>query len=544
MTLPAPVLAPQDSSPPAVRLGSHQIATIDAITQRPFCGVWLPMGGGKTVSTLLALQRLRPAGHTLVIAPLTIARSIWLDEIEKWSMPVRTKSLIVDENDRRLTARKRLKLFQQVFTDPPTMYFINQELLTRPPRRDCTVCHGEPPRHIPVCTACQTGLVDQMPLHRDETGKLVRIWPFQTVIVDEAQAFKSHSSQRFKALASVRPAITRMIQLSGTPAPNGLHDLWSQVYLLDQGEALGRTITEFRKRWFIPKLIPGQTIPGSWEPMPHAEKEIHQAISHLVMSAENTDLQLPEIQVIDRTVRLPVPIMRAYQNFKEDLALTLINEKMNEEDIRQVIAANKAVLQAKLMQFASGTLYTSDPDDPSTHGEYRVIHDQKIQMAEYLIRNTSSPVLLAYHFISDRIELMKHFHKTNVAVEVFDGSRQMLQRWNARKIPVMLIHPASAGHGLNLQHGGSTLIWYTLPFSLEHYLQTNKRLHRPGQKDPVTIYRLISHGTHDEHMPRILTDKQATQDALIEAVSHEKALFEELEMPRKLRESAKPTRWT
>lgn len=640
-------------------LQPHQQQIHDFVVDRPFAGAWVNIGGGKTLSTLSVLQTVRPAGHILVIAPIAIARSTWLDEIDQWRFPIRTKSLIVDENDRQLSKDKRLARFQEVFTDPPTMYFVNQELLTQAPQpvrlltpvpvppgaaaasamssadandvlrllrvrgsltgdelvddyRDlfsddpnaavpsrtrakalikelvdaglvvrgshpCRSCGGD------GCAECQFGLIDQMPVQR-VNGHDTVVWPFQTVIIDESQGFKSHSSERFKALARMRPAITRLIQLTGTPSPNGLHDLWSQIYLLDQGEALGRNITEFRKRWFDPKMVFGTTIPSKWVPKPNAEKEIYQAISHLVMSAENTTIKLPPVSVQDVNVTLPPDLLDAYKDFRKSLVLDIVDEAAarqagaayddwlkNSQDadaqgiraelsrlsgaahdsayqrfkadlidgfvtspsaqvVSTVVAENQAVLTSKLMQFGSGTLYTADPDVPATKGRYQVIHDKKLEMAEYLVRNNGGgPVLIAYHFRSDREQLLARFRKARIDAQAFDKSRAMVRRWNDRKIPVMLLHPASAGHGLNLQRGGSTMIWYTLTHNLEHYLQTNGRLHRPGQLDPVVIYRLITRGTQDERIPSVLAGKEAVQDDLLEALSGELVLLAALE---------------
>ncbi|MDL5199620.1 DEAD/DEAH box helicase [Streptomyces sp. ALI-76-A] len=527
---------------------------------------------------------------------MAIARSTWIDEIEKWGFPIRTKSLIVDENDRKLPKAKRLQRFQEVFTDPPTMYFINQELLTQPSQEtklitpvpgavpaptvspeamamlgllqtrgplgrdelideyralvagntnnrvptkakirawiqellkpalvtweayDCRTCSGA------GCAQCRFGLVDQMPV-QSINGQNTIIWPFQTVIIDESQGFKAHDSQRFLALATVRPAMNRLIELTGTPAPNGLHDLWSQIYLLDQGQALGQNITEFRNRWFVPKIVPGTNTPAKWIPTVNAEAEIHGAIAHLVMSAQNTTLVLPSLTIQDANVTLPPDLLQAYKDFKRDLVLDIVQTYTDDDgkltqSVESIVAANQAVLTSKLMQFASGTLYTADPDDPTTKGRYEVIHDKKIEMTEYLVRNNGSePVLIAYHFKSDKEQLLTRLRKAGTDAQAFDGSRDMIRRWNAKQIPVMLLHPAAAGHGLNLQHGGSTMIWYTLPFSLEHYMQTNGRLHRPGQTKPVTIHRLIAKGTQDERMPSVLAGKQQVQDDLIEAVS-------------------------
>ncbi|MUU73441.1 DEAD/DEAH box helicase [Pseudarthrobacter sp. GA104] len=605
-------IAPRQQSPGPIVLKPYQQQIHDFLVRKPYAGAWLGVGAGKTLSTLSVLQKVRPIGHILVVAPVAIARSTWLDEIDKWGFPIRTKSLIVNENDKKLPKAKRLERFREVFSDPPTMYFVNQELLTQPsqgvkliepvpgaaaspalgqvspPARDvfgslmasgpvsqeelvesyraavissghaapaksrigswiqelakaglvtreqhdCRSCQGE------GCKECRFGLVDQMPI-QNINGQDTLIWPFQTVIIDESQGFKSHSSERFKALKIVRPAITRLIELTGTPSPNGLHDLWSQIYLLDQGEALGKNITEFRSRWFIPKMVPGTTTPSKWIPNPNAEAEIHGSIKHLVMSAQNTNLNLPGLTIQNENVTLPPDLMQAYKEFKRDLVLDVVKSYIDEngkltQSIESIVAENQAVLTSKLMQFASGTLYTADPDDPSTKGQYEVIHDKKIEMVEYVVRNSGGdPVLIAYHFRSDLEQLLLRFKKSGIDAQAFDGSREMVRRWNDKRIPVMLLHPAAAGHGLNLQDGGSTMIWYTLPFSLEHYLQTNGRLYRTGQTKPVTIHRLIAKGTQDERMPGVLADKQQIQDDLIEAVSGEDrilaALAEEIQ---------------
>ncbi|MGW2986436.1 helicase-related protein [Streptomyces goshikiensis] len=579
-----------------ISLMPHQQQMHDFLVDRPFAGAWLGIGDGKTLTTLSVLQTIRPTGHILVIAPVAIARSTWIDEIEKWGFPIRTKSLIVDETDRKLSKAKRLERFREVATDPPTMYFISQELLTQPSQetnlltpvpgavpaptispeatailgllqtrgplgRDEVIDEyralvaGNANKRVPAkakihawvqellkstlvtwrayecracsgagCAQCRFGLVDQLPV-QNINGHNTIIWPFPTVIVEESQGFKSHDSQRFLALATVRPAMNRLIELTGSPAPNGLLDLWSQVYLLDQGQTLGQNITAYRSRWFTPKMVPGTTTPAKWIPKANAEAEIHEAISHLVMSSQNTSLQLPALSIQDVNVTLPPDLFQAYKDFKRDLVLDIVQTYTDDDgkltqSVESIVAANQAELTSKLMQFASGTLYTADPDDPTTKGRYEVIHDKKIEMTEYLVRNNGGePVLIAYHFKSDKEQLLMRFRKAGIDAQAFDGSRDMVRRWNTKQIPVMLLHPAAAGHGLNLQHGGSTMIWYTLPFSLEHYMQTNGRLFRTGQTKPVTIHRLIAKGTQDERMPSVLADKQRVQDDLIKAVS-------------------------
>lgn len=478
-------------SPPA--LLPHQALIKQYIIDHPHCGIFLGVGGGKTYTVLQALASIRPSGHILVIAPVNIARSTWVDEIEKWNIPIRTRSLIVNDNDKKLSRAKRLQRYAEVFTDPPTMYFINQELVK--------------------------DLVDNMPVV-DTGGNKVFQWPFPTVIVDESQGVKNPSSQRFHALRQARPAIIRLIELTGTPTPNGLLDLWAQVYLLDQGLALGETITAYTNRYFLPTKFANNR-PIEWEPREGATEEIYARVAHLVMSTENTSITLPKATIEDVNISMTKDELEAYRDFKRDLVLDLAAENPGEPLIT-VVAKNQAVLTNKLVQFAAGTMYTDD------NHNYRVIHDHKIQMTDYLIRNTDGPVIVTYMFRSDRAELIRKLSAMGHDVRPFDGSRAMVKEWNRGKVPVMLLHPASAGHGLNFQDGGNTLIWYTVPYSLEHYIQTNGRLDRMGQKKPVTIYRLITKGTHDMRLPVNLEKKHLVQEGLISAVHVDAAQVTEL----------------
>lgn len=497
-------------SPPALR--PHQQIVHDFMVSRPFCAAWLGVGSGKTLTTLTALNTLRPYGHILVIAPPAIARSTWIDEITKWGFPIRTRSLLVDEDDKKLTARKRIELYRSIAHEPPTMYFISQDMLSRPPRSDCDTCHGDPQD---VCTVCQTGFIDQLPRERINGCDTIT-WPFPTVIIDEAQGFKNHASRRFKALKTVRPAITRLIELTGTPTPNGMMDLWSQMYLLDEGQALGKNITAYRRRWFIPEGKPGGGIPVKWKLAPGSEHEIYQAVTPLVISAENTQLNFPSLTFHDVHVSLDADVKKSYHEFKRELVLDISRPYLDENgtlthQLETIVADNQAVLQSKLRQFASGTLYIS------TDGklEYEVIHDKKLQALETIMDMSTSPVLVAYDFRSDLKEILARFPYARA----FNGSRSMVHQWDRGEIPMMLIHPASAGKGMNFQYGGHTLVWYSLPFSLEHYEQTNGRLYRSGQKFPVTIYRLMTDNTIDMRLPHVLRTKKRVQDSLVNAAS-------------------------
>lgn len=461
----------------------HQALIKQYIIDHPHCGIFLGVGGGKTYSILQSLAAIRPAGHILVVAPLNITRSTWPDEIEKWKFPLRTKSLIVNDNDKKLTRAKRLKLYQEALTEPPTMYFINQELIK--------------------------DLVDNMPTRGTGANKEF-LWPFPTVIIDESQGVKNPASARFKALKQARSAIIRLVELTGTPTPNGLLDLWAQVYLLDEGLALGKNITAYKDKYFnVTKFANNRPI--EWEPKEGAKEEIYSRISHLVMSTENTSIVMDAAIVEDVNIAMTKDELDAYKDFKKELVLDLMAANPG-EPIITIVAKNQAVLTSKLLQFAAGTLYIDDDHN------YRVIHDHKIQMTDYLIRNTDGPVIVSYMFRSDRMELIKELSAKGHDVRPFDGSRAMVKEWNEGKVPVMLLHPASAGHGLNLQDGGNTLIWYTVPHSLEHWIQTNGRLDRMGQKKPVTIYRLITKGTRDMRQPLNLERKDMVQKSLLNAV--------------------------
>jgi SNF2 family DNA or RNA helicase len=471
----------------------HQALIKQYIIDHPHCGIFLGVGGGKTMTVLDALAAIRPSGHILVIAPINIARSTWINEIEKWGYPIRTRSLIVNENDKKLSRAKRLQRYAEVFTDPPTMYFLNQELVK--------------------------DLIDNMPMIGAGKNKVFQ-WPFQTVIVDESQGMKNPTANRFLALSQARPAIIRLIELTGTPTPDGLLDLWSQVYLLDEGLALGTTISAYRNKYFLPTKFANNR-PIEWEPREGASEEIYARVAHLVMSTKNTNITMPKATIEDINISMTKDELEAYRDFKKNLVLDLAAENPGEPLIT-VVAKNQAVLTNKLVQFAAGTMYT-DADH-----NYRVIHDHKIQMTDYLIRNTDGPVILTYMFRSDRAEQLDKLTALGHDVRPFDGSRAMVQEWNEGKVPVMLLHPASAGHGLNLQDGGSTLIWYTVPYSLEHWIQTNGRLDRMGQKNPVTIYRLITKGTHDTRLPVNLERKRLVQEGLISAVHVDAQEFEAL----------------
>ena len=321
---------------------------------------------------------------------------------------------------------------------------------------------------------------------------------FDMVVVDELSSFKSHQAKRFKSLMKVRPGVRRMVGLTGTPSANGLMDLWAEFRLLDLGQRLGRFIGNFRNTYFVPDKRNQQMV-FSYKPKPGAEEVIYRQISDITISMKNTDyLKLPQLVMNEITVRLSEVEWQHYRTLKDEMVLSL-----NGKDID---AVNAAALSGKLLQLANGAVYDEN-------GVVAHIHDRKLEALEDIIEAANGkPVLIAYWFKHDRNRILERF-----PAEQLDGENSIL-RWNAGKIPVALIHPASAGHGLNLQAGGSTLVWFSLTWSLELYQQTSARLWRQGQKETVVIHHIIAKATIDEDVMAALAKKDTGQAALLQAV--------------------------
>lgn len=321
---------------------------------------------------------------------------------------------------------------------------------------------------------------------------------FDMVVIDELSSFKSHQAKRFKSLLKVRPKVKRIVGLTGTPSSNGLMDLWAEYRLLDMGQRLGRFIGRYREDYFVPDKRNQQVI-FSYKPKPGAEEAIYRLISDITISVKGSDyLKLPELVINEVPVKLSEKEMKTLDTMKRDLITTVKGE--------EITAANAAALSGKLLQMANGAVY----DD---QGVVIHIHDRKLDALEDLIEAANGkPVLIAYWFKHDLSRIQKRFE-----VEVLSTS-DSIKRWNDGEISIAAIHPASAGHGLNLQAGGSTLVWFGLTWSLELYQQTNARLWRQGQKETVVIHHLISKGTIDERVMKALNDKNNTQSALIDAV--------------------------
>ena len=440
----------------------YQTYATNFILTHPVAAILLDMGLGKSVITLTAIFDLCLDSFlirkVLVIAPLRVARDTWPAEIRKWDhLWGLTFSVAVGTEPERKAA-----LMQDA-----SVYIINRENVQ--------------------------WLVEQSNLPFD----------YDMVVVDELSSFKSYQAKRFRALLQVRPGVRRIVGLTGTPSSNGLMDLWAEYRLLDLGQRLGRYITHYRNRYFTPDKRNGAIV-YSYKPLPGAEEQIYDAIADITISMKAADhLQMPECVQSEATVKLSAEEQEAYSTLKKELVVSLNGEEID--------AVNAASLANKLCQMANGAVYADDK---------RVIplHERKLDMLEDLIEAANGkPVLVAYWFKHDLERIMERLHKLHIPFARADKS-ESIERWNRGELPVMLIHPASAGHGLNLQSGGCTLVWYGLTWSLELYQQTNARLWRQGQKHTVVIHHIIAEGTIDERIMLALRQKDKTQTALMDAV--------------------------
>lgn len=425
--------------------------------------ILLDMGLGKTSITLTAINNLLfdsfEVHKVLVIAPLRVARFSWKAEIEKWEHLHNLKyEIVVGTEKERLTALR----------NNADIYIINRDNVK--------------------------WLVETLGYKFD----------FDMVVIDELSSFKNYNSQRFKSLMRVRPKVKRVVGLTGTPSSNGLMDLFAEFKVLDMGRRLGRFIGEYRTNYFEPDKRNGQII-FSYKPLPNAEERIYEKISDITISMKSTDyLEMPELIKNNYSVILDDEELSNYEELKDDLVLELPDG--------EITASNAAVLSNKLIQMANGAIYDENK-------EFVKIHDKKLEALEDLIESANGkPVLVAYWFKHD-LERIEEYLKSKKIETVRLDSDKSIQDWNNGKISVALIHPASTGHGLNLQDGGSTIIWFGLTWSLELYEQTNARLWRQGQKsNTVVIEHIIAKGTIDEQVIKALEGKHKVQDSLINAV--------------------------
>lgn len=433
----------------------QQFAT-DFILEHPISCLMLDMGLGKTVITLTALWQLAldsfDVSRILVIAPKRVAEDTWPKELSKWEhLSGLDVTLVMGTQTEREAA-----LRQQTF-----LYIINRENVS--------------------------WLVANHP------------WNFDMVVIDELSSFKSNQAQRFKAMKKVRPLVSRIVGLTGTPAPNSLLDLWPEMYLMDMGQRLGRFIGGFRDRFFTPDKRNREII-YSYKPREGAEEAIYGLISDICISIKAVDyLDMPELIMNRVEVSMDSRERKIYDDFQRDMVVSLQGEELD--------AVNAAALSGKLTQMANGAVY----------GENRKvlhIHDRKLDALEDLMEAANGkPLLVAYWYEHDLQRIKARFKNARCI-----DTTQDIDDWNAGKIPLALIHPASAGHGLNLQEGGCTIVWFGLTWSLELYQQLNARLWRQGQKHTVVIHHIVTKGTHDEDVLRALDNKDTRQSALIDAV--------------------------
>ncbi len=436
----------------------YQEYAVNQILEKPAVALMLDMGLGKTVTTLTAMQILLydhfTVSRVLVIAPLRVAESTWTAECSCWEHLKGFKGSKVLGNEKaRLSALNTKANF----------YIINRE-------------------NIPW-------LVEYYGHN----------WPFDMVVIDESSSFKNPSTKRFKALRKVRPYMKRVVELTGTPAPNGLLDIWSQVYLLDQGKRLGTSLSAYKRRYFIPGASNGHVV-YEWKLAKESEKEIYSKIADVCVSMKSEDyLSLPPVMYNSIPVQLTTLQMAAYKEMEKQYVIQLNGEEL--------VATSAAAVSNKLSQLANGAAYDEN-------GEVLHFHDAKVEaLGDIVDSNPGTNILVFYWYKHDFEALAKKFPKA-VALKTSED----IEKWNRGEIEILLAHPASAGHGLNLQKGGHMVVWFSLTWSLELYQQANKRLHRSGQKETVIIHHLVTAGTIDEDIMKALENKASGQDAMLEAV--------------------------
>ena len=442
---------------------AYQQHCIDKILEIRKLGLFLDMGLGKTVTTLTAVKELKynrfQVRKVLVIAPKKVAEGTWSREKDKWDHTrILRVSLVLGSQSRRIRA----------LNTPADLYIVNRE-----------------------------NVVWLVEYYRNA-------WPFDMVVVDESSSFKSHKAKRFKALASVGPHIERMVELTGTPSPNGLDDLWSQIYLLDGGERLGRKYTQFRERYFDPGDR-GQNVVYNYKAKPGSEDSILEKISDICISMKAEDyLQLPEIVYHQVPVVLDAKAKKAYGELERKMVLELPGEE-------EISVTSAAALSNKLLQLANGAIYDEDHQVHEVHG-------CKVEaFLELLESLRGKPVLVFYNFQHDRDRIRKALEGTGLRIRELRNTKDE-EAWNRREVDVLLTHPASSAYGLNLQQGGNHVIWFGLTWNYELYTQANKRLHRQGQSERVIIHHLVCTDTRDEDVMRALERKEDVQGWVLESL--------------------------
>lgn len=433
-------------------LHAYQHKTKDFIKATPFCALWITMGMGKTVSTLTALQELYDEfelDKVLIIAPLRVTHHVWPDEIAQWG------HIDLDYTVIKGSPKQREELLKR----PTTIHMINRELVV--------------------------WLVEH---YKDK-------WPYETVIIDESSSFKRHTSQRFKHLRRVLPYTERMVHLTGSPAPNGLMDLWAPTFLLDRGKRLGKTITGYRDQFFVSDYMG-----FNYTLRKGAKEQIYGRLKDICLTLDRKDY----FEVEDRPpnvikIELPAALKAQYKELEKDFLLEVGDDSIE--------AFNAAALSMKLRQFCNGVIYGEDKKQVP-------VHDLKMDALESVIEEAAGePVFVGYEFRSDRERILKKF-KFAVPVD----EKGAIERWNRGEIKLLLAHPASAAHGLNLQHGGHIICWFGLPWDFELFEQFNARIDRQGQTEPVIQHHIVVTDSVEEDVAKALQDKNSTQEELKNAL--------------------------
>lgn len=434
-----------------LELHDYQKTAVSKAVENGFYALWITMGLGKSAISVTAIKELFDEfliHKVLIIAPLRVCLNTWPVEIDKWS-DMKFIQLA------GLTTAKRTAALNR----KASIFIVNRELIP--------------------------WLVEY---YKNK-------WPFDMVVIDEASSFKNPSSKRFKALNKVRPFIKRMLQLTGSPAPNGLLDIYAPIKLLDKGERLGRTITQYKQRYFTSDYMGWVwTIREGCEPL------IYNKVDDITLSMKSIDyLDMPEVVYNNIYVELPNRIREIYKELQKEMYVQLSDEE-------HLNAVSAAVVSNKCLQVANGTVYLEDTE--------KDLHDEKLKALDSIIGEAEgNPILVAYNFKSDLRKIKKQFKQ---AIEL-DKKPATVEKWNRKEIPLLVAHPASCGHGLNLQEGGFILVWYGMNWSLELYEQMNARLHRQGQKETVFIHHIMASDTVDENVLTVLEGKATVQEALMEA---------------------------
>lgn len=442
-------------------LHAYQRTAVEHIKEHPESALFLDMGLGKTVSTLTAIVDLInffEVSKVLIVAPKRVAEMTWGDEVENWRHLNGLRVSVI-----KGTAKQR--------------------------------------------EAAARADADIYTVSRDNLVWLLQMWggskvPYDMMVLDELSSFKNHQSKRFKAAKIIRRSCNRVVGLTGTPAPNGLIDLWAQMYLVDGGVRLGKTITDYRANYFRPGAQNGGII-YEYKPLATTEAVLGEKIADITLSMKALDfLDMPELTYINNYVELSPKVKKQYDKFEEDQVLQLMQEE-------EITALSAAALSNKLLQFAGGAIYDADRQ---VHG----VHNEKLEtLVEMIEAANGSPVLVAYNFQHEKARILEALE--GFGAEALEGV-DSVRRWNNGEIPVLVTHPASAGHGLNMQKGGNRIIWFGVTWNLELYQQFNARLWRQGQRNGVFVHHIVTRGTIDEKVIAALNGKAATQDGLMSTV--------------------------